>query len=293
MTIETNYINYKNHPLLDEINENIKDFYFNIKSSMTKKERVSAYDTILNYGQSRGNRLESVIANHYGLIHSKSLVGYDAKTKCGRPVEIKTEKFGADTKTKKGMNAVGKFENKKSRKGDDYKKDRPIIITSGTCDETALCVYVLWVDTEKLPENASIFTELNKPTVSLGMQHYLEYPEAFKFVFSDMILVEDAFKKGKFSRNLYAEIMKQYRPEVSDILGTETGVNHSYNINNLTDEVSRIIYKRITNNNHSDATKEFVAYLNKKGFKTATGLEWTTKLYYAKTKAIRKSFNII
>jgi hypothetical protein len=284
--MKTNYINYKNHPLQDELDENIKDFYFNIESSMTEKERVSAWDTILNHGQTRGNRLEAVIANHYGFIHSKSLVGYDAKTKCGRPVEIKTEKFGANTKTKKGLNAVGKFENKKSRKGDAYKKDRPIIITSGTCDETALCMYVLWVDTKKLPENASIFKELNKKTVSLGMQHYLEYPEAFEFVFSDMILVEDAFKKGKLSRNLHAEIMKQYRPTTYDILGTATDVNRSYNIN-LTDEVSRIIYKRITNDNHSDSTKEFVAYLNDKGFKTKTGLEWTEKRYYAKTKAIR------
>jgi hypothetical protein len=86
--------------------------------------------------------------------------------------------------------------------------------------------------------------------------------------------------------------MKQYRPTTYDILGTATDVNRSYNINNLTDEVSRIIYKRITNDNHSDSTKEFVAYLNDKGFKTKTNLEWTEKRYYAKKTAIRKSCNI-
>jgi len=284
------YVNYENHPVLDTVYEKRKNFYFGKTLGMTLEEKVNIHDTILKHGQSSGLYLEPIIADYLGFVVSKGLFGYDAETKCGRPVEIKTEKFSTNAKTPVALNAFGKVNNKQTHKGDDYKKDRPIIVTAGTCNETGMCIYLLWFDTKKLPEDANIFKTLNQKTANLGMNIYSQYPEAMEFVFSDMNLVEDAWEKGKLKKKLYAAIMKQYRPDASEVLGTATGVKPFAKIK--LDEVSKIIYKRITNNNHSDTTKEFVAELNARGYRTATNLEWTLKRYYAKTKAIRKSCNI-
>jgi len=258
------------------------------KNSVIKREMFEMMITTHGAG---GKLVEQLVQNKFGIDEDEDAIhGYDGITKnTRRPVEMKMETVCASDK----LNAKGSWgTNRKTSgaplHGDKYKKDRPYIINIGTCNETGKCIYVLCIDTAKMPEDAILFERLNAKDPRISFSHYAEYPEAYNIIFCNTSVFNELNAKGGFRKNFADEIIRMNTKEecLDTLMGnstkrrkvksTKTSTVSGNDISDLP-EASQYI---LENYNKVDKI-DIVNALNSKGLTTSLGNVWTTRRLYS------------
>ena len=252
------------------------------KHSVIKREMFEMMITTHGAG---GKWVEQLVQKKFSIDEDEDAIhGYDGITKdTRRPVEMKMETVSASDK----LNAKGSWgTNRKTSgaplHGDKYKKDRPYIINIGTCNETGKCIYVLCVDTAKMPEDAKLFKMLNAKDPRISFPHYADYPEAYKILFCNTAVFNEINAKGGFRKNFADEIIRMNTKEecLDTLMGNSTKrrkvkstKTSTVSVGDISDlpEASQYILE-----NYGSVDKiELVNALNSKGFTTRLGNAWT------------------
>lgn len=158
----------------------ICDWFFSDKPihkySKSDQRVLRLAQDILSMHGVNGKFVECLIRHKFNIKEPVGIHGWDGYVG-NKPVEIKTETVNDSAR----LSAMGSFasnrENSSMFTGDIFLKERPIYINVGL-NLSGKCLYVLFTDTSKLPDNTPLFKELNKGGPRIRWCHYRDHRKA-------------------------------------------------------------------------------------------------------------------
>jgi hypothetical protein len=147
-----------------------------------------AIEVLTTHGMG-GKFMETLIREKYRLGNDGKIHGWDGMTKQNRPVEIKTETVNASKKLFCEASFAPNTEKAPSKKN-IFLKEKPILISSGLCNDTGKCIYVMFTDTDKLNRNSKMFDMLDRNSPRINFSHWCADTDAFEVKYKNTMLVD-------------------------------------------------------------------------------------------------------